>query len=54
LKHFNQYIKSYIKGTYYLLILETYNSYKLTKFNNYCKEEVIITLYIPSYLLYKL
>jgi hypothetical protein len=39
-------------GVYYLLIIDGYESYNSLKFTNYCKENKIITLYIPLYLLH--
>ena len=37
-------------GIYRLLIIDGYKSYNLLQFTNYCKENKIITLYIPLYL----
>ena len=39
-------------GVYYLLIIDGYESYNLLQFTKYCKENKIITLYIPPHLLY--
>ena len=39
-------------GVYRLLIIDGYKSYNLLQFTKYCKENKIITLYIPLYLLY--
>ena len=50
--HFNQYTKSYIKGTYRMLVLNGHESYKSPEFNMFCKDNNIITLCLLIYLLY--
>ena len=50
----NKYIKVYSIRTYYLLILNSYKSYKNTNFNNTYIKKNIILYYILSYLLYLL
>ena len=54
LKYFNAYIKGRIKGTYQLLVIDSYKSYNLIDFQDYYKEYKIITIYIPTYLSYLL
>ena len=52
LKHFNTHIKVRQVGGYQLLILDSYKSYLNQDFKDYCFKNNIITLYIPTYLLY--
>ena len=54
LKHFNTHIKDYTVGAYCLLIINGYKSHNLFKFQEICKENNIITLYMPPHLLYLL
>ena len=54
LKHFNRYIVSRISRAYHLLILNGHGSYTTLKFNQYCAENKIITLYMPTYTLHLL
>ena len=53
-KHFNKHSYGRIKGVYYLLVLDGHESHHLIDFKGYYKENNIITLYIPIYLLYLL
>ena len=48
------YTKGYTIGTHRLLILDGYKSYNSLDFRLYYKENKIITIYIPAYLLYLL
>ena len=48
LKHFNTHAKPI--GVYRILIINSYKSYYLVDFQDYCKEKKIITLYMPPYL----
>ncbi|OCK72968.1 hypothetical protein K432DRAFT_451192, partial [Lepidopterella palustris CBS 459.81] len=52
--HFKKHTKNYLTGAWRLLVLNSYKSYNLLKFTNFCKEKNIITLYIPLYLSYLL
>ena len=54
LKYFNKYTASYISRAYRLLILDGHGSYTTPKFNQYCIENKIITLYMPAYILHLL
>jgi hypothetical protein len=54
IKHFNKYISDRIKGAYYLLMLDRHESYVLTDFQCYCKENKIVIFYILVYLLHLL
>lgn len=54
LKHFNRYIWSCTIGAYRLLILGSYSSHATPKFDQYCIEHKIITLYMPPYTSYRL
>ena len=54
LKHFNTYIKGYTVSMYCLLILDGYKSHDSLDFRLYCKENKIITICIPVYLLHLL
>jgi len=54
LKYFNRYIVSCISGAYRLLILNGHGSHATPKFNQYCVENKIITLYMPAYTLHLL
>ena len=54
LKHFNKYIKARIVGLHQLLIINSYKSYNLLNFQLIYKEEKVITLYMPAYLLHLL
>jgi hypothetical protein len=48
------YIKSYTIRIYHLLILDSYKSHNSLEFRLYYKENKIITIYIPVYLLHLL
>ena len=52
LKHFIYYIEAATIGSYQLLIINSYKSYQLLKFQNLCKESKTITLYILLYASY--
>ncbi|KAF2834453.1 CENP-B protein [Patellaria atrata CBS 101060] len=54
IKHFDNYTKSYIKGVYRLLILDGHSSHATPKFDQYCMENKIITLCMPSYTSHRL
>ncbi|KAH9235348.1 hypothetical protein K456DRAFT_1802134, partial [Colletotrichum gloeosporioides 23] len=55
-KYFDQHIKLRVSGKYYLLILiiNSHKSYLSAKFNNYYKQNNIITVSMPAYSLYLL
>jgi hypothetical protein len=52
LKHFDAHTKTRKVGVYRLLILDGYKSYLNQDFKDYCLENKILTLCMPSYLLY--
>ena len=54
LKHFIQYTNAQLVGPRRLLILNGYKSHNLLNFQLICKENNIITLCMPAYLLYLL
>jgi hypothetical protein len=54
LKHFNAHTKSYTIGMHHLLILDGHESHDLLDFKLYCKENKIVTICIPVYLLHLL
>ena len=54
LQHFNAHTKERTVSTYYLLVINSYKSYNLLKFQQYYKNNKIITIYIPTYLLHLL
>ncbi|KAF2174716.1 DDE-domain-containing protein, partial [Zopfia rhizophila CBS 207.26] len=49
LKHFNKCIKERSVSAYRLLIINSYKSHNSLAFTEYCKENKIITLYIPAH-----
>lgn len=49
IQHFDQHSKSRSSGGYCLLILDGHESYHSVEFELYCKENNIITLYMPPY-----
>ena len=49
IQHFNRHTESSIKGVYRLLILNGHNSHATPKFDQYCINYKIITLYMPAY-----
>jgi hypothetical protein len=49
IKHFNKYTSDRIKDAYYLLVLDRHKSHILVDFQRYCKENKIVTLYIPAH-----
>jgi len=51
---FNKHIKVYTAGRYCLLILNNYSSHASAEFDQFCTENMIIPLYLLSYLLYLL
>ncbi|KAL2131789.1 hypothetical protein VTI74DRAFT_4590 [Chaetomium olivicolor] len=54
INHFNFYIAPRTKGKKRLLILDGYESHHSTKFELYCQENNIITLYMLPHSSYKL
>ena len=52
LKHFDQYTKGRRKGIQRILVLDGHKSYVNAEFNEYYKENNIITLCLPLYLSY--
>jgi hypothetical protein len=54
LKHFNAYTKSRTVRLVRLLILDSYKSYNSKEFKNYCRNNKIVTLYMPPHLLHLL
>ena len=54
IKYFDKHNHSYTKGTYRLLVLDSYKSYHSVDFKGYYKQNNIIILYIPTYSLYLL
>ena len=49
LKHFNQHTQKRSNGAYRLLILDGHKSHHSAEFEAYCKENMIITLCMPSH-----
>jgi hypothetical protein len=49
LKHFDTHTKTRVKGTYRLLILDGHGSHMTLEFENYCKENKILTLCMPAH-----
>jgi hypothetical protein len=47
IKYFNKHISDRTKDAYRLLVLDGYESYVLADFQCYCKENKIVTLYMP-------
>ncbi|KAH5056627.1 hypothetical protein HBH95_250220 [Parastagonospora nodorum] len=54
LKHFNKHTKRRVIGAYRLLIIDGYESYDSLEFQQYCKDNKIITICMPPYLLHLL
>jgi hypothetical protein len=54
LKHFDAHTKATSTRAYRLLIINGYESYYLIEFQDYCKKNKIITLYMLSYSLHLL
>ncbi|KAF4310584.1 putative transposase [Botryosphaeria dothidea] len=50
LKHFDKHIKDRTKGAYRLLIIDGYESHRSAKFDEFCEQKKIITLYMPAHL----
>ena len=49
LQYFNAHTKERTISTYRLLVINGYKSYNLLKFQQYCKDNKIITVYMPAY-----
>jgi hypothetical protein len=49
LKHFNAHTKRRIVGTHRLLILDAHKSHDSLEFQQYCKDNNIVTLCMPSH-----
>ena len=49
IRHFHQHTKSRAKGTYRMLVLEGHESHKSPEFDVFCKDNNIITLFLPSH-----
>ena len=49
LKHFDAHTKARVKGTYRLLILDGHGSHMTLEFENYCKDNKILTLCMPAH-----
>ena len=54
IKYFDKYSRPYTIGGKRLLVLDGYKSHHLAEFENYYKENNIVTLYMPSYSSYLL
>ena len=54
LKYFNAHTKECTISTYCLLVINSYKSYNLLNFQKYYKDNKIITIYMPPYLLHLL
>ncbi|KAH6417832.1 hypothetical protein HBI59_250890 [Parastagonospora nodorum] len=49
LKHFDEHTKRRVIGAYRLLIIDSYESYDLLEFQQYCKDNKIITICMPPH-----
>ena len=49
LQHFNAHTKERTVGTYRLLVIDGHESYDSLKFQQYCKDNKIITVCMPAY-----
>jgi hypothetical protein len=49
IKHFDTHTKSYVTGTHRLLILDGHGSHATPEFDQYCADNCIITLCMPSH-----
>jgi hypothetical protein len=49
IKHFDKHTKDRVIGTYRLLILDGHGSHITPEFDNYCTENRIVTIYMPSH-----
>jgi hypothetical protein len=49
IQHFDKHTKDRIKGTYRLLILDGHESHCSVQFDQYCKENNIVTLCMPPH-----
>lgn len=54
IKHFDRHTKAYTTSAYRLLLLDGHKSHHSTRFKLFCKDNNIITLYMPAHLSYKL
>ncbi|KAF6781831.1 transposase [Colletotrichum sojae] len=49
IKHFNKHTKGHTKGIYRMLIIDGHESHLSAEFNDYCKQNAIITVSMPPH-----